>query len=74
MDEIPGVNYTYQWQKNGSDLPGVTSSSHFIQSVVNADEGSYACAVSNAAGEVSSESAQLTLCKRGGTNCVLSPI
>ena len=67
VDEIPGVNYTYQWQKNGSDLPGATSSSHFIQRVVNADEGSYTCAVNNAAGEVSSESAQLTLCELGDT-------
>jgi len=51
----------YQWQKDGSDIPGATSSSYHISAAQESDEGSYRCIVSNDAGSEPSDSATLTL-------------
>ena len=60
---IVGHDPIYQWQKNGTDIPGAKSSTHVISSVDKSDEGIYYCVVSNAAGTVISDHAGLTVCK-----------
>ena len=53
--------FTYQWQKDGADIPGATAASHAIASVTPADAGSYACLVGNACGSITSAPADLTV-------------
>ena len=63
VEAVPGHDHTYQWQKNKTDIPGATSSTYIISRVVKAHEGTYRCVVTNAAGPVTSDPAQLTVCK-----------
>ena len=63
VEAVPGHEHTYQWQKNKIDIPGATSSTYTISSVVKADEGMYRCVATNAAGSVTSDPAQHTVCK-----------
>jgi PKD repeat protein len=52
----------FQWQKNGSDLPGATSASHTTPATSLSDDGStFRCVVTNVAGSVISDSATLTV-------------
>jgi hypothetical protein len=53
--------FTYQWQKNGSDLSGETSALLLIPFVHDTDAGTYAVIVSNAGGSVTSDPASLTV-------------
>ena len=56
----PPLNY--QWQKNGADIPGATSSSYTTPASVSADSGAmFRVVVSNTAGSVTSNSATLTV-------------
>lgn len=57
------ANYgrTYAWTKDGVPLPEKTEASLIIEKVALADEGSYACAISNDKGSVTSESASLSI-------------
>jgi len=53
---------TYQWQKNGADIPGATSSSYTTPATTASDSGSmFRVVVSNTAGGVTSNSAALTV-------------
>src|SRR5437016_11435346 len=53
---------TYQWQKNGADIPGATSSSYTTPATTSADSGAvFRVVVSNTAGSVTSNSATLTV-------------
>src|SRR5216117_204195 len=53
---------TYQWQKNGVDIPGATSSSYTTPATTSADTGTiFRVVVSNTAGSVTSNSATLTV-------------
>src|SRR2546429_682866 len=55
---------TYQWQKNGVDIPGATSSSYPTPPTTSADTGTgtiFRVVVSNTAGSVTSNSATLTV-------------
>ena len=63
VEDIPGHDHTYQWQKNNINIVGATSDAHTITCVVKTDEGTYCCVVSNAAGTMTSDRAQLTVCK-----------
>ena len=63
VEAIPGCDYTYQWHKNETDIVGATSNALIISSVTMTDEGMYCCAVRNPAGSVTSDPAQLTVCK-----------
>ena len=63
VETVSGDDQTYQWRKNKVDIPGAILSTYTIQNVALTDEGMYCCVVSNAAGLVMSNSAQLTVCK-----------
>jgi hypothetical protein len=52
---------SWQWQKNGADLPGATNATLVITNVQNADGGNYSVRIRNAANSVSSGSALLTV-------------
>ena len=53
--------FTYQWLKNGTNLPGATSESLSLPSPTFADAGSYALVVSNSFGSIESTNAVLTV-------------
>ena len=52
---------TFQWQKGGVDIPGATSISYTINSVVLSDAGDYTVIASNTAGSDTSYAATLTV-------------
>lgn len=52
---------SFQWQWNGTDLANATNSSYVIADAQLADAGTYGVRVSNAAGNVLSQSATLSL-------------
>lgn len=56
-----GSGLSYQWLKNGNALIGATASSLVMNTVNTSDNGQYAVIVSNAAGKVTSNAAQLTI-------------
>ena len=51
----------YQWQKDGTDVPGATAASFTLSDVRSADVGAYTVTASNSIGSVTSEVAQLTV-------------
>lgn len=53
--------FTYQWKKDGADLPGATSSTFAIAFTVLADAGNYTVVVGNSAGSVTSDAAVITV-------------
>lgn len=53
--------FEYQWQHNGTAIPGATNATLVISNLQTGDVGGYAVVVSNAAGSVGSSAAQLTL-------------
>ncbi|HRT09766.1 MAG TPA: right-handed parallel beta-helix repeat-containing protein, partial [Candidatus Paceibacterota bacterium] len=52
---------SYQWQKNGSDISGATSSSYSITPVALADSGTFTVVITNPYGSVTSAGALLTV-------------
>ncbi len=52
---------SYQWQRNGVDIPGATSATYSVDNVTAAAAGEYRVVVSNAAGSVTSEPAVVTV-------------
>jgi hypothetical protein len=53
--------FTYQWRKNGTNIPGATGSSLNFATVASSDAGLYDVAVSGACGNVASNAALLTV-------------
>jgi len=52
---------TFQWQKDGTNIAGATSTSYSIASASAGDAGSYTIIASNSAGSVTSNAASLTV-------------
>jgi len=58
--------FSYQWQRNGSDIAGATSSSYTTPATTAGDSGAtYRVVVSNSAGSVTSTPATLTVASAG---------
>jgi sugar lactone lactonase YvrE len=55
------IPMTYQWKKDGVDLPGANAAALSIPAAASADAGSYTVVVSNSAGSVTSSAATLTV-------------
>lgn len=53
--------FTYQWQKDGVDLPGANASTFTIAATVLADAGAYTVVVGNSADQVTSAAAIVTV-------------
>jgi hypothetical protein len=52
---------SYQWKRNGVDIPGATSASYTTPVLAQGDTGSYTVTVSNAVGSVTSGAAALSV-------------
>ncbi len=73
VTEIPGGNVaftvtargsaplTYQWRRDGLDLPGATSDTLFLPAITSTQAGAYTCSIANSAGAVVSAPAALNL-------------
>ncbi|MBO9700676.1 MAG: PQQ-dependent sugar dehydrogenase [Sporocytophaga sp.] len=53
--------FTYQWMKNGVDIPNSNSATYSIASTTTTDAGDYSVKVTNASGSVTSNIATLTV-------------
>lgn len=65
-----GVETTYQWRKDGVDLPGETGSSMFVTAVAAGDAGNYSVRVTNAGGFVDSNAVALSVASTGRARLV----
>ncbi len=52
---------SYQWKRNGTDVPGATEASLTLDNITLAQEGDYTVVIRNAAGELTSPAARLTV-------------
>ena len=53
---------SYQWQRDGADIPGANSTDYTLAPVQSQDDGgTFRCRVSNASGSITSAAAQLTV-------------
>jgi hypothetical protein len=67
------IALTYQWQKNGINLPAATNATFFIPSTHPPDTGVYSVVVSNQFGTVTSDSALLSFEPAPQLRIVLTP-
>jgi hypothetical protein len=58
---VSGTTMTYQWTKNGTNIPGAVGSIYIISNVQMSDQGSYAVRITNGGGTVVSSNATLTV-------------
>ncbi len=56
-----GQNLSYQWMKGSTAVPGAVGASYEIAAASEADAGSYSVMVTNACGDVTSETVDLTV-------------
>lgn len=53
--------FTYQWRKDGVDLPGATNATLLLVNVTRADAGAYTVRVANDAGSILSDEAVIAI-------------
>jgi len=53
--------FTYQWRKDGTDIPNATNEGYYLSSALAAHTGNYSVVVKNRHGEVTSDVATLTV-------------
>lgn len=64
--------FTYQWQRNGANLTGQTSSTLVVNNVSTISAGNYTVVVTNAAGSATSDTAAITILVKPPTNPTVS--
>lgn len=58
-------NLSYQWKRNGQDIPGASNANYAIPATSAADDSAaFLCVVSNSAGSISSTAAILTIFRK----------
>ncbi len=68
--------FTYQWQKNGVNIPDAVNNRWYIAAAAPADVGNYACIITNAAGSTTAQAvlSLAIIAPAGGTiTIVLGP-
>jgi hypothetical protein len=55
------VPFSYQWQKNSSNLPNATIATLTITNVSSSDSGNYSVSITNASGSIASSNAVVTV-------------
>ena len=66
---------TFQWQKNGSNISGATSSSYTTPTTTMADDGEkFTVVVTNAAGSITSNPATLSVFLTGAASITTQPV
>jgi photosystem II stability/assembly factor-like uncharacterized protein len=68
-----GTSLSYQWRKNGANIPGATSNSYTINATVPGDAGSYDVVVTGACGSAMSNTATLTVNPLPSPRIVVTP-
>lgn len=53
--------FTYQWRKDGVDLPGQTAATYTVKAATAADAGLYSVRITNPAGSTISDNAAATI-------------
>lgn len=66
---VSGGNPSYQWRKDGNNIPSATNSSYQLTGITLADQGSYDCVVTDTCGSTTSNAATLTVGLKGDANC-----
>jgi len=61
VSALSGVPMTFQWSFDGTNLPGTTNATLTLANVQSAQSGTYAVAITNAAGYTLSSNATLTI-------------
>ena len=56
-----GTGRTFQWRKNGTNIPGAKSSTYSLSSVNVSHAGTYSCVISGTCGNITSNNATLTV-------------
>ncbi len=56
--------FSYQWQRNGTPVPGATAATLFLRSVQTTQTGSYTCTITNGIDTMTSAAATLTVLTR----------
>ena len=56
-----GTNLTYQWRKDGTNIPGATLASYTINNITAASAGNYSVVVTGTCGNVTSNNAALVV-------------
>jgi pectate lyase/pectin methylesterase-like acyl-CoA thioesterase len=64
---------TYQWKKDGTDIPGATSASYTIPNAIGLDGGSYTVVATNASGSTTSAAAILTVISLEPPPVIITP-
>jgi len=52
---------SYQWRKNGTDIPGATSASYEIAAVLVMDTGEYSCVVSDGTNSITTNASAISV-------------
>jgi hypothetical protein len=65
---VKGAGHTYQWRKNGVNLPGETRNTLTLTDIILADAGEYSVSVTNSVGTVTSRSARLRVLTSNSNN------
>jgi pectate lyase/pectin methylesterase-like acyl-CoA thioesterase len=64
---------TYQWKKNGVNLPGATSASYEISGATGANAGNYTVVVTNSVNSITSSPASVTVLSASMTTNAVTP-